>query len=192
VGALAYRPVWRERRPGPTTQGRAYVESAVALDDRKVAEALYAASHAGVQIDLIVRGVCTIRPGVPGLSKNVRVRSVIGRFLEHSRIFYYRNCAADPADGEFYIGSADWMHRNLTARVEAVTPITQSPLRNRLWGLLQTMLADRRQAWVMGANGDYHRPAYDAGSAESGTHQVLMDLTAQEAALSPEELRLLK
>ena len=85
--------------------------------------AVPAQSQAGVTIDLIVRGFCTLQPGVPGLSDNIRVISVIGRFLEHSRIFYFRNGADDPVDGEFYIGSADWMYRNLLARVEAVVPI---------------------------------------------------------------------
>jgi polyphosphate kinase len=163
-----------------------------ALEDRKVCEALYAASNAGVEIDLIVRGFCTIRPGVAGLSERIRVRSIIGRFLEHSRIFYYRNAAKDPVDGEFYIGSADWMHRNLTGRVEAVAPIEQHALRNRLWNLLQTMLADRRQAWVMDASGGYQQLTAAPGvAAEMGTQQIYMSLASQEAMISPEELRLL-
>jgi polyphosphate kinase len=163
-----------------------------ALEDRKVCEALYAASNAGVEIDLIVRGFCTIRPGVAGLSERIRVRSIIGRFLEHSRIFYYRNAAKEPVDGEFYIGSADWMHRNLTGRVEAVAPIEQHALRNRLWNLLQTMLADRRQAWVMDASGGYQQLTAAPGvAAEMGTQQIYMSLASQEAMISPEELRLL-
>jgi polyphosphate kinase len=163
-----------------------------ALEERKVCEALYAASAAGVEIDLIVRGFCTIRPGVPGLSERIRVRSIIGRFLEHSRIFYYRNGAPDPVDGEFYIGSADWMYRNLAGRVEAVTPIDQPSLRRRLWGLLQTMLSDRRQAWVMDANGGYHQLIPEAGVEGVGTQHTLMNLASQEALISPEELRLLR
>jgi polyphosphate kinase len=163
-----------------------------ALEDRKVCEALYAASNAGVEIDLIVRGFCTIRPGVAGLSERIRVRSIIGRFLEHSRIFYYRNAAKEPVDGEFYIGSADWMHRNLTGRVEAVAPIEQHALRNRLWNLLQTMLADRRQAWVMDASCGYQQLTAAPGvAAEMGTQQIYMSLASQEAMISPEELRLL-
>src|SRR5678816_709386 len=84
-----------------------------ALEEKKVCRALYRASQAGIKIDLVVRGFCTLKPGVPGLSENIRVISVIGRFLEHSRIFYFRNGAQDELDGEFYIGSADWMYRNL-------------------------------------------------------------------------------
>ncbi|MFA7237173.1 MAG: polyphosphate kinase 1, partial [Phycisphaeraceae bacterium] len=93
------------------------------LEHRGICRMLYRASNAGVRIDLIVRGFCCLRPGVKGLSENIRVTSVIGRYLEHSRIFYFRGGAADPIDGEYYIGSADWMYRNLLARVEAITPI---------------------------------------------------------------------
>ena len=80
-------------------------------------------SQVGVKIDLVCRGVCALRPGIPGVSETVRVTSVVDRFLEHSRIFYFRSAAADELDGEFYIGSADWMYRNLLARVEAVVPV---------------------------------------------------------------------
>ena len=89
------------------------------LADKDTIEKLYEASKAGVEIDLIVRGVCTLRPGVPGLSENIRVRNVIGRFLEHSRVFYFENAG----DEELYIGSADLMSRNLTYRVEVVAPV---------------------------------------------------------------------
>jgi polyphosphate kinase len=163
-----------------------------ALEDRKVCAAVYQASQAGVPVDLIVRGFCTLRPGVPGLSENVRVRSIVGRFLEHSRIFYYRNGAADPVDGEFFIGSADWMYRNLSARVEAVAPVARRPLRERLWGILQLMLNDRRQAWVMDADGQYTQLRPQDPGDELGTQQALMNLARQEAVVSPEELSLLR
>jgi polyphosphate kinase len=163
-----------------------------ALEERKVCAALYDASRAGVKIDLIVRGFCTLRPGVKGLSENIRVRSVIGRFLEHSRIFYYRNGAADPVDGELYIGSADWMYRNLSARVEAVTPIDKRPPRERLWQALQIMLNDRRQGWVMDGEGAYRQLRPNGGEDEVGTHQTLINLAKQEAVVSPEELNLLR
>jgi len=162
-----------------------------ALEEKKICAALYSASRAGVKIDLIVRGFCTLRPGVPGLSENIRVRSVIGRFLEHSRIYYFRNAAPDPVDGEFYIGSADWMHRNLMSRVEAIVPIEKRPLRDRLWFILQTLLNDRRQAWAMDSEGRYTqlRPESDA---ELGTHVIMMNLARQEALVTHEELMLLR
>ena len=93
------------------------------LEDPDMIEALCEASNAGVPIDLIIRGFCCLRPGVPGHTENIRIRSIIGRFLEHSRIFYFANGGQDSADGEYYIGSADWMFRNLSKRIEVVTPI---------------------------------------------------------------------
>lgn len=157
------------------------------LEERKVVRALYKASQAGIRIDLIVRGFCTLKPGMPGLSENIRVVSVIGRFLEHSRVFYFRNGAEDPIDGEFYIGSADWMYRNLLARVEAVVPIERRPLRERLWEVLQVMLNDQRQAWDMQPDGSYVQRTPDPGNNGDpihamGTHQFLMNLTRQRSA----------
>jgi polyphosphate kinase len=151
------------------------------LEERKVVRALYRASQAGIKIDLIVRGFCTLKPGVPGLSENIRVISIIGRFLEHSRIFYFRNGAENELDGEFYIGSADWMYRNLLARVEAVVPIEKPALRERLWEVLQVMQNDRRQAWDMRSDGSYVQRKPDDPS-QLGTHQTLMNLTKQRAA----------
>ena len=150
------------------------------LEDGDICRDLYAASREGLSIDLIVRGACTLRPGVPGMSDNIRVVSVIGRFLEHSRIFYFRNGAADQVEGEFYIGSADWMSRNLLARVEAIVPIEQRNLRERLWMILQTMLNDRRQAWDMLPDGSYVQR--DAADGELGTHGILMALHRDLAA----------
>jgi len=126
-----------------------------ALEDRKITERLYQASAAGVRIDLIVRGFCSLRPGVPGLSENVRVRSIIGRFLEHSRVFYFQAGAADPAEGTFYISSGDWMYRNLNNRVEAACPVSDPAARRRLWDLLDAMLRDRRSAWTLNPDGSY-------------------------------------
>jgi polyphosphate kinase len=145
------------------------------LEERTICHALYRASQAGVRIDLVVRGFCTLRPLVPGLSDNIRVSSVIGRFLEHSRIFYFRNGAAEEIDGEFYIGSADWMYRNLMARVEAVVPITRKPHRERLWEILRLMLSDQRQAWDMQPDGTYVQRT-PADPTALGTHQALMAL----------------
>jgi len=154
------------------------------LEDRNVCRALYRASQAGVQIDLIVRGFCCLRPGVPGLSDNIRVTSIIGRFLEHSRIFHFRSGQADEVDGEFYIGSADWMYRNLLARVEAITPVEPRQLRERCWEILSIMLNDQRQAWDMRSDGTYvqRRPAENAPPQSAmGTHQALLDLTKKRA-----------
>jgi len=152
-----------------------------ALEDRRICHELYAASQAGVPVDLIVRGFCTLRPGVPGLSDNIRVRSIIGRFLEHSRIYYFRNATPDPNDGEFYIGSADWMYRNLLARVEAIVPIKGKPQRERLWLIVQTMLKDNRQAWIMSGDGKYSRVSPPDGEAEVSTQQTFMNLARQES-----------
>ena len=153
-----------------------------ALDEKSVIRALYRASQAGVQVDLIVRGFCTLRPGVPGLSENIRVTSVVGRFLEHSRVYYFRNGAAEEIDGQFFIGSADWMYRNLMARVEAVVPIERKPHRERLWEVLRTMLADQRQAWEMRPDGTYVQRKPTDPAIQPGTHQALMSLTKQAVA----------
>ncbi len=161
------------------------------LEERRVCQALYDASRDGVEIDLIVRGFCALRPGVSGMSDRIRVISVIGRFLEHSRIFYFRNGAENPTQGEFYIGSADWMYRNLLARVEAVVPIERQPLKDRLWDILQIMLRDRRQAWDMQSDGTYIQRTPEINDSHPGTHVWLMQ-QARATALSREELRTLK
>jgi polyphosphate kinase len=117
-----------------------------------VIESLYAASQAGVHIDLIVRGVCALRPGVQGLSENIKVRSVIGRFLEHHRIFYFH------ADGKetLYLSSADWMERNFFRRIEIAFPILDPKLKRRVIKEgLKAYLADNCQSWEMDGNGDY-------------------------------------
>ncbi len=151
------------------------------LEDRSVTDALYRASKAGVSIDIICRGFCCVRPGVPKLSESIRVYSTIGRFLEHSRIFWFGRGAADPLDGDFYIGSADWMYRNLNTRVECATPIAIREHRERLWQILQMHLNDRRQQWRMASDGAYTR-ASTAGVAEHsdalvGPHVLLMRQT---------------
>jgi len=151
------------------------------LEDRSVTDALYRASQAGVQVDLIVRGFCCLRPGVPGLSENIRVCSVVGRFLEHSRIFWFSAGRREPLEGDFYIGSADWMYRNLNTRVEVATPIEAMPLRRRLWEILQITLQDRRQVWEMQPDGSYRQRRPDGLDAADplavGTHQRLMTAT---------------
>jgi len=154
------------------------------LEDIEVIEALYRASQAGVPIDLIVRGFCILRPGVEGLSPTIRVRSIVGRFLEHSRVYYFRNGAPKKLQGEFFIGSADWMHRNLEHRIEAVTPVTDHNIRKRIWNVLKVMLADKRQAWEMQANGSYVQLFPEEGDnkkAVDGTHQVLLDRNSRRS-----------
>lgn len=150
-----------------------------ALEDLDIIEALYGASNAGVPIDLIVRGACALRPQVPGMSEQIHVRSVVGRLLEHSRIYYFRNASVDPIDGIFYIGSADWMGRNMHRRVEVCIPIEERAHRERLWQILGVMLDDRRQAWEMLSSGFYTR--LQSGPEGSGTHETLMALAANTA-----------
>jgi polyphosphate kinase len=154
------------------------------LEDPDMIEALCEASQAGVSIDLIIRGFCCLRPGVPGRTENIRVRSVIGRFLEHSRIFYFANGNEDPAEGEYFIGSADWMFRNLSKRIEVVTPVFAVDPKQRLWEVLDICLRDQRQAWILGSDTKYmqlHPEEGATGPESEGTHQTLMDLALERA-----------
>jgi polyphosphate kinase len=143
------------------------------FEENDLAVALYAASQKGVEIDMIVRGFCCLRPGVPNMSEKIRVISIIGRYLEHSRLFYFRNGAADPVDGEFFIGSADWMYRNLHARVELIAPILDRHLKEKCWEILQLSLKEQRQAWDMKSDGSYVQRT----SQDIGLHNTLMTLT---------------
>lgn len=154
------------------------------LEDPELIEALCAASSAGVPVDLIVRGFCCLRPGVPGRTENVRVRSIIGRFLEHSRIFHFAAALEDPLQGDFLIGSADWMFRNLSKRVEVVAPIVDGSAKARLWEILDICLRDRREAWVLGQDGRYSQLQADGatdGPELRGTHETLMEITRRRA-----------
>lgn len=153
------------------------------MEENDIAMALYNASQRGVEIDLVVRGFCCLRPGVLGLSERVRVMSVIGRFLEHSRIFYFRNGSADPLDGDFFIGSADWMYRNLHARVECIVPIQERALRERLWDLIQLHLRDQRQTWDMHLDGHYTQRK----SNDQGIQAQLCQLAKKRAIVIDEE-----
>lgn len=155
------------------------------LEDLEMIEKLREASQAGVSVDLLIRGFCCLKPGVQGFSENIRVRSVIGRFLEHSRVFHFANGKQEPAQGSFFIGSADWMERNLSRRVEAIAPIKSPGLKERLWDILQVSLADCRQAWDMQADGSYRKvPLGNATSPTSamGTQAYLMQ-QAKEACI---------
>jgi polyphosphate kinase len=142
-----------------------------ALVDPDIIVALYEASRAEVPIDLIVRGICCLRPGLPGLSETIRVISIVGRFLEHSRAFYFLN----GGDEEVYIGSADWMPRNLDRRIEAVTPIEDPAHRQALRDLLRLMWLDNRQAWELRSDGTYVHRCPSGDEAERATHRVLLE-----------------
>jgi polyphosphate kinase len=155
------------------------------LEDPEVCATLVRASQAGVPIDLIVRGFCCLAPGVPGLTDTIRIRSVVGRFLEHSRIFHFAAGSDDPLEGEFLIGSADWMRRNLSDRVEACVPVRRRELRARLWDVLGLCLSDRRSAWQMQSDGAYLQltPDPEDTTTAEGTHAALIRLArARHAA----------
>jgi polyphosphate kinase len=128
-----------------------------ALEDVDITRALYRAAQAGVKIDLIVRDTCRLRPGIPGLSESVRVVSIVGRFLEHGRIYYFRNGGAE----EYFIGSADCMKRNLESRVEAVVPVEDPTLRKELRAVIDAQLKPNHAAWQMRSDGSYVRLSGD-------------------------------
>jgi polyphosphate kinase len=142
-----------------------------ALVDPDIISALYEASQAGVTIDLIVRGICCLRPGLSGISDRIRVLSIIGRFLEHSRAFYFLNGGAE----EVYIGSADWMPRNLDRRIEAVAPVGDPSHRQTVRDLLQLMLQDNRQAWDLLPDGTYRQRHPSPEEGERATHRLLVE-----------------
>ncbi len=144
-----------------------------ALEEPRVVRALYEASQAGVKVDLIIRDSCRLRPGVPGLSENIRVVSIVGRFLEHSRIFYFRIGGGE----EYFIGSADAMRRNLSSRIEVLTPVETPDLRERLRFLLDTQLADRRSAWEMRPDGSYYQLRPSSDDEAKGAQEQLIRWT---------------
>jgi polyphosphate kinase len=147
------------------------------MEDEVITEALYEASAAGVEVVLIVRGFCCLKPGMKALSENIKVISIIGRFLEHSRVFYFANGHDNYHEGEFFIGSADWMHRNLHNRVELIVPIYDVKLKDKLWEFIEIMLRDNRQAWILNEDGTYSQNVPAEGEEERGTHALLMAKT---------------
>ncbi len=156
------------------------------LVDNQVIETLYEASRAGVEIDLIVRGACCLVPGVDGVSENIRVRSIIGEFLEHSRIWMFAN-AGRP---EWYIGSADLMERNLDRRVEVVTPVDDHESRSRLARIIEVMLADDRRSWRLGSDGRWQRlEVLDSREGTVDTFAVLKEDAAIASAQADEPRR---
>jgi polyphosphate kinase len=145
-----------------------------ALIEPQIIQSLYAASMAGVKIDLIVRGVCSLRPGVPGVSENIAVRSIVGRFLEHSRVFYFEN----DGDPEVYCASADWMERNFFRRIEVAFPVQRRHHRRQLFEDLELYLTDNSQAWVLQPDGNYVREQPGARETVAAQTMLLQRLTA--------------
>jgi polyphosphate kinase len=155
-----------------------------ALEDADVVASLYRATQAGVKVDLYVRDSCRFRPGIPGLSETGRVVSIVGRFLEHSRIYYFRNGGAE----EYFIGSADAMKRNLESRVEILVPVEQAELQQQLRSILDAHDVDRRSAWDMQPDGSYQQRRTKTGSEQVILHQFLID-AAEKAAKEARRLK---
>lgn len=147
------------------------------LEDPLIIQKLYEASQAGVKIDMIVRSVCRLIPGKKGLSENIRVHAIIGRFLEHSRCYYFHNGGEDL----YYIGSADWMHRNLDARVEALAPILHPSLKKYLQFVLNLIMRDNQQRWVLTKKGNYNRVKRVDNEKKINTHEILITHTKELA-----------
>jgi polyphosphate kinase len=142
-----------------------------ALTDPEMIRALYEASNAGVKIDLIVRGMCCLRPGIEGVSENIRVVSIIGRFLEHSRVYYFKN-----SDQQLFCSSADWMERNLSNRIEVCFPILKKKHQSRILAEINWYLEDEAQCWELGADGEYTKihPVETEGLTQ-GVQQKLLE-----------------
>ena len=170
-------PMLLERIAAETTEARAGRPACIiakmnSLIEPGIIRALYEASRAGVQIDLIVRGMCTLRPGVPGLSENIRVRSIIGRLLEHSRVFYFHSGGRE----ELFIASADWMGRNFFRRIEICTPVENPAIKQRIMREALTLaLADNRKAWLMQPDGGYIRAAAQEGEEGLDMQETLLN-----------------
>ncbi|OAM44568.1 polyphosphate kinase 1 [Eikenella halliae] len=170
-------PMLLERIAAETAEARAgrparIIAKMNSLIEPGIIRALYEASRAGVQIDLIVRGMCTLRPGVPDLSENIRVRSIIGRLLEHSRVFYFHSGGRE----ELFIASADWMGRNFFRRIEICTPVENPAIKQRIMREALTLaLADNRKAWLMQPDGSYVRAAVQEGEEGLDMQETLLN-----------------
>jgi polyphosphate kinase len=151
-----------------------------AVADQGTIKALYRASQAGVKVDMIVRGLCCLRPGIPGISSNISVRSIVGRFLEHSRLYYFLNDDSE----DLYIGSADLMERNLDRRVEVMSPIKDAALKRHLRDtVLETLLSDTHRAWELQSNGSYVRVRPPEGAEPLNSQQVLLEWYQKNSVL---------
>jgi polyphosphate kinase len=161
---LSLAPLWlkdkflylidREKKQAKAGNAAHIIAKVNSLCDRDIIAALYEASAAGVKIDLIVRGICCLRVGIAGVSENISVRSIVGNFLEHARIFYFEN----GGNSEVYCGSADWMPRNLERRVEILFPVEKPELKEKLIHILDCQLRDNVKASVLRADGSYEKP----------------------------------
>ncbi|MBA1145585.1 polyphosphate kinase 1 [Ectothiorhodospiraceae bacterium WFHF3C12] len=167
----------RETRNAEAGKPARIIAKVNSLVEPRVIQALYQAAMAGVETDLIVRGMCSLRPGVPGISERIRVRSVIGRFLEHTRVFYFEN-GGDP---EIFCSSADWMERNFFRRVEIAFPIKQPDLRDRVLRDLQCYLEDNVEAWELDREGLYHRLTPAEGERPRPAQILLLEAHAESS-----------
>jgi len=156
------------------------------MEENDISILLYEASKAGTHIQMIVRGFCCLKPNTKNLSEKIQVQSTIGRFLEHSRIFYFRNGHDNPVDGDFYIGSADWMYRNLHARIESISPVYDRQAKEKLWDILQSYWNDKVQTWTMNSDGGYTKKAIDSNSTSVQTE--MMTRTMQKMTLTEDDL----
>lgn len=158
------------------------------MEENDLSLALYEASQYKVPIHLMVRGFCCIKTHIKGVSESISVQSTLGRFLEHSRIFYFRNGQSNPLDGDFFIGSADWMYRNLHARVEALCPIYDKNAKEKLWNILQHYWQDQQQTWVMRADASYEKKAHRMAVVGSGVQTELMKLASSYQQVTEDDL----
>ncbi len=170
------RCIEREAEHAASGRGGRIIAKVNSLTEPRTIQALYRASMAGVEIDLIVRGMCVLRPGLAGVSESIRVRSIIGRFLEHTRVFYFGN-AGSP---DIYCASADWMDRNFFRRVETAFPINDPEARKRILKDLEYYLLDTRQAWLLQPDGSYVRAAPQDGDAPFSAQQALLERLAED------------
>lgn len=170
------RLIEREKKHAKQGREARIIAKMNSLCDRSIIAALYEASAAGVKIDLIVRGICCLKVGIPGVSENITVRSIVGNFLEHSRIFYFFN----DGDTELYMGSADWMPRNLDRRVEIIFPVLEEELKEKALHILEVELSDNVKARVLNADGNYEKVDRRGKAAVNSQEQFCAEAKAQE------------